>query len=98
MILFAALPLSLSKECVGKFISTPTTRPSQEQLAETWHVEPPSHNYLSNRIAVDICVPGCRQVGGTISTNFLNPTTTFGSATGDLSGGVGVTVLSLTQN
>jgi hypothetical protein len=40
----------------------------------------------------------CRKVGGTITTNFLNPTTTFGSATGDLSGGIGVTVLSLVQN
>lgn len=40
----------------------------------------------------------CRQVGGTISTNFLNPTTTFGSATGDLAGGVGVKVLSVTPN
>ena len=40
----------------------------------------------------------CRTVGGTISTNFVNPTTTFGSATGDLAGGIGVTVLTVTQN
>jgi hypothetical protein len=40
----------------------------------------------------------CRQVGGTISTNFLNATTTFGSATGDLAGGIGVKVLSVTPN
>lgn len=40
----------------------------------------------------------CGPVGGTISTNFINSTTTFGSANGDLSGGVGVSVLSLTQN
>ena len=37
----------------------------------------------------------CHPVGGSISTNFLNPTTTFGTATGDLGGGIGVTVLSL---
>ena len=37
----------------------------------------------------------CRQVGGTISTNFLNANTTFGSATGDLAGGVGVKILSV---
>lgn len=40
----------------------------------------------------------CHPVGGTISTNFLNPTTTFGSVTGDLGGGIGVSVLSLTEN
>ena len=40
----------------------------------------------------------CRQVGGTISTNFLNSTTTFGSATGDLAGGVGVKILSTTSS
>lgn len=40
----------------------------------------------------------CVQVGGAISTNFLDPTTTFGTATGDLKGAVGVTVLSLTHN
>jgi hypothetical protein len=52
-------------------------------------------------VLVTTWLPGraeCRTVGGTISTNFLNRTTTFGSATGDLSGGVGVTVLSETQN
>jgi hypothetical protein len=40
----------------------------------------------------------CRHVGGTISTNFIDPTTTFGTATGDLSGGVGVSVSSVTGN
>ena len=40
--------------------------------------------------------PACQHVGGGIVTNFLNATTTFGSATGDLGGGIGVTVLSLT--
>jgi len=40
----------------------------------------------------------CRTVGGTISTNFTSATTTFGSATGDLAGGVGVSVLNITQN
>jgi hypothetical protein len=40
--------------------------------------------------------PTCQHVGGSIVTNFLNATTTFGSATGDLGGGIGVTVLSLT--
>jgi hypothetical protein len=39
----------------------------------------------------------CRTVGGTISTNFVNPTTTSGTATGDLAGAVGVAVLSITQ-
>jgi hypothetical protein len=34
-------------------------------------------------------------VGGTISTNFIDPVTTLGSATGDLRGGVGVTVKSV---
>jgi hypothetical protein len=41
--------------------------------------------------------PVCQHVGGGIVTNFLNSTTTFGSATGDLAGGIGVTVLSLTS-
>ena len=39
--------------------------------------------------------PNCQHVGGGIVTNFLNATTTFGSATGDLGGAIGVTVLSL---
>jgi len=39
----------------------------------------------------------CRQVGGSISTNFLNPSTTFGSATGDLKGGIGVNVLNISS-
>ncbi len=37
----------------------------------------------------------CRQVGGAILTNFVDQTTTLGTATGDLKGGLGVTVLSL---
>jgi hypothetical protein len=40
--------------------------------------------------------PICQHVGGGIVTNFLSSTTTFGSATGDLGGGIGVTVLKLT--
>lgn len=40
----------------------------------------------------------CRTVGGSISTNFVNATTTAGTATGDLAGSVGVSVLSLTPN
>lgn len=37
----------------------------------------------------------CRAVGGSISTNFVNATTTSGTATGDLAGAVGVSVLSV---
>ena len=37
----------------------------------------------------------CRAVGGSISTNFVNATTTSGTATGDLAGSVGVSVLSV---
>jgi hypothetical protein len=37
----------------------------------------------------------CKVVGGAILTNFLDPSTTLGTATGDLKGGLGVTVLSL---
>ncbi|KAA6460322.1 hypothetical protein DYQ86_14900 [Acidobacteria bacterium AB60] len=40
----------------------------------------------------------CRVVGGAISTNFVNPTTTAGTATGDLAGSVGVSVLKVTPN
>jgi hypothetical protein len=40
----------------------------------------------------------CHQAGGTISTDFIDSTTTFGSANGDLAGGVGVTILSIGQN
>lgn len=40
----------------------------------------------------------CQHVGGVISTNFLDPNTTLGSATGDLAGGIGVSVLSLAPN
>ena len=42
--------------------------------------------------------PNCHPVGGTILTNFVDPTTTIGSATGDLAGGIGVTVLSFVPN
>ena len=38
----------------------------------------------------------CHAVGGTVSTNFVNATTTTGTATGDLAGSIGVTVLSVT--
>lgn len=41
---------------------------------------------------------GCHPVGGTILTNFVDSTTTIGSATGDLAGGIGVTVLSFAPN
>ena len=37
----------------------------------------------------------CRDVSGAILTNFLDQTTTLGTATGDLKGGLGVSVLSL---
>lgn len=39
----------------------------------------------------------CHAVGGTISTNFVNATTTSGTATGDLAGALGVSVLSIAQ-
>lgn len=39
----------------------------------------------------------CQHVGGSISTNFLDPATTYGSATGDMAGGVGVAVMSIIQ-
>ena len=39
----------------------------------------------------------CRAVGGSISTNFVNATTTSGTATGDFAGSVGVSVLSIGQ-
>jgi hypothetical protein len=39
----------------------------------------------------------CRTVGGSISTNFVNATTTAGTATGDLGGSIGVSVLSTAQ-
>jgi len=38
----------------------------------------------------------CKQVGGTVLTNFIDQATTLGSATGDLKGGLGVSVLSMT--
>jgi hypothetical protein len=39
--------------------------------------------------------PHCKQVGGAISTNFLDASTTLGTATGDLKGALGVTVQSV---
>jgi hypothetical protein len=39
----------------------------------------------------------CKAVGGSILTNFISQTETLGTATGDLKGGLGVTVLSVTQ-
>ena len=39
----------------------------------------------------------CRTVGGSISTNFVNATTTSGTVTGDLAGAIGVSVLSIAQ-
>jgi hypothetical protein len=38
----------------------------------------------------------CTKVGGAILTNFINETTTLGSASGDLKGALGVSVLSVT--
>jgi hypothetical protein len=38
----------------------------------------------------------CQNVGGAISTNFVDPSDTLGTATGDLKGGLGVHVLSVT--
>jgi hypothetical protein len=40
----------------------------------------------------------CQHVGGAVLTNFIDPTTTFGTATGGLGGAVGVSVLSLKEN
>jgi hypothetical protein len=40
--------------------------------------------------------PHCKQVGGAISTNFLDPSNTLGSATGTFKGGIGVSVLKVT--
>jgi hypothetical protein len=39
----------------------------------------------------------CREVGGAILTNFLDQATTLGAATGDLKGGLGVSVLGVSQ-
>lgn len=39
----------------------------------------------------------CRAVGGSVSTNFVNATNTSGTATGDLAGSIGVSVLSIAQ-
>jgi len=38
----------------------------------------------------------CKKVGGSISTNFIDAADTLGTATGDLKGGLGVHVLSVT--
>ena len=37
----------------------------------------------------------CQDVGGTVLTNFIDQSTTLGVATGDLRGGIGVSVLSI---
>jgi hypothetical protein len=39
----------------------------------------------------------CKDVGGAILTNFIDQTTTLGTATGDLAGGLGVDVLGVTS-
>lgn len=39
--------------------------------------------------------PHCQHVGGAVATNFLDPTTTSGTATGDLKGSIGVDILSV---
>ncbi|MBV9300784.1 MAG: hypothetical protein JOY62_09530 [Acidobacteriaceae bacterium] len=39
----------------------------------------------------------CKPVGGAILTNFVDPTDTLGTATGDFKGGLGVHVLSVTS-
>ena len=39
----------------------------------------------------------CKQVGGSVSTNFIDQTTTLGTATGDLRGGLGVEVVSISS-
>jgi hypothetical protein len=41
--------------------------------------------------------PHCKQVGGAISTNFLDASTTLGTATGDLKGGIGVSIASISD-
>ncbi len=43
-------------------------------------------------------VTNCHHVGGTISTNFLDASTTFGTATGDLAGAIGVSVVGFVPN
>jgi len=40
----------------------------------------------------------CQKVGGTVSTNFLDASATFGTATGDLAGAIGVAVGGLDVN
>jgi hypothetical protein len=40
----------------------------------------------------------CKEAAGTVSTNFLDQTTTLGTATGDLRGGLGVSVLSVSTS
>jgi hypothetical protein len=42
-------------------------------------------------------VTNCHHVGGTVSTNFLDSTTTLGSATGDLAGGLGVSIAGISN-
>jgi hypothetical protein len=58
--------------------------------------------YVLLLIAISPCLLAqnatlCKDVGGAVSTNFLDAGSTLGSATGDLSGGIGVSVLSVTS-
>jgi hypothetical protein len=39
----------------------------------------------------------CHEVGGSVLTNFIDQVTTLGTATGELKGGLGVSVLSVTS-
>ncbi len=40
--------------------------------------------------------PHCRSIGGTVTTNFIDQTTTLGTATGDLAGAVSAVLLNVT--
>jgi hypothetical protein len=46
--------------------------------------------------AQGVAPPRCHAVSGAISTNFVDPSDTLGTATGDFKGGLGVHVLSVT--
>ena len=41
--------------------------------------------------------PHCQQVGGAVSTNFLDQTSTSGTASGDLKGAIGVDIVSISN-
>jgi len=52
-------------------------------------------------LALGLCANGethCQHVGGAVATNFIDSSTTLGTATGDLKGGLGVSVLSFQPN